>query len=199
MRTDGQKLIWKENEKKIKQTLAKKNLTFTELIEKTGLSRAVVNKHLKELVKTEKVVKRLENDKIVNILTDDARRELGPQYIGSFAKEISLFLKKADTNFQETLNPEGFFYYMNSYLDLMMLKIIPIIRETEQLKNKEKKISIEKFQELTENIITLYISDIAKAFAEDFIAIVLEYGKELDVELLMKGLKGRIKNQSEIT
>jgi DNA-binding transcriptional ArsR family regulator len=201
MRSEGQKQTWKDNETKIKKALAKQNLTFTELIEKTGLSRAVVNQHLKDLVKTEKVVKRLENDKIVNILTDNARKELGPLYQTSFAKEIESLLNKADINFQETLNPEGFFYYMNNYLDLMMLKIIPMIRETERIAieiEKQEKGNLDVFKEITDSIITLYISDVAKYFAQDFLKIVLKYGKELDVNELIKGQTARIKKQAAL-
>ncbi|MGA3290329.1 MAG: winged helix-turn-helix domain-containing protein [Candidatus Bathyarchaeia archaeon] len=196
MRTEGQKQTWKTNDTTIKQALAKQNLTFKELIEKTGLSRAVVNQHLKELVKTEKVVKRFWDGKVVNVLTDDARRELGPLYQTNFAKEISMVLEKVDANFKETLNPEGFFSVMNYYLDLNLLTIIPMIRSADKLaieNEKLKKVDSDIFKELTDSIITLYVSDVAKAFAQDFLRIVLKYGKELDVDKLAKELAVRMK------
>jgi len=196
VRTEGQKQTWKDNDKTIKQALAKQNLNFTELIKKTRLSRAVVNQHLKELVRTGKVVKRYENGKVVNILTDDARKDLGPLYQTAFAKEVELVLGKVDANFQSTLNPEGFFSVMNFYLDLNLLTIIPLIREpmirnAERFKNDAH--ALEVFKEYADVIITLYVSDVAKYFAQDFLNIALQHGKELDIDKFKKDLFARMK------
>jgi len=68
MRTEGQKQTWRGNESKIIDALRNESLTFTDIIKKTGLSRAVVNQHLKKLVEESKVSKVLENGRILNVL-----------------------------------------------------------------------------------------------------------------------------------
>ena len=110
-----------------------------------------------------------------------------------------MILKKANVNFQETLNPADFFLVMNNFLELNLLTIIPMIREIDKAaieNEKHKKVNSDVFKELTDSIITLYVSDVAKYFAEDFLDIVLKYGKDLDVNKLMKELKDRIEKQA---
>jgi hypothetical protein len=197
MRSNVQEQAWETNEKTIKQELAKQNLTFTDLIEKTGLCRAVINQHLKELVKNEKVNKKYENGKVLNVLTENGRADLGPLYDFAYSKDILEMVNRADKDFKETLNPAGFFYYMNSYLDLMLLTTVPIIRNLANIKTDEKKSEVDILKEkITETTIDLFISDVARVFARDFLDIILKHGKELDVDALMKELKTRIKKQA---
>ena len=63
-----QETQWKKNQNRIIQLLNEKSLTFTELIEKTGLSRSAVNKHLNSLEKEDVIEKRYASGKIVNVL-----------------------------------------------------------------------------------------------------------------------------------
>ena len=115
--------------------------------------------------------------------------------------KLSLVLKKADINFQDTLNPEGFFFTMNSYLDLMLLSIIPKIKDAERFSNENAKIlkrnKLSFIEDYTDIMIDLFISDTAKLFATDFLEIVLKSGKNLDVDALTRELTSRIKKQSE--
>lgn len=71
MRSHGQANIWNDNDKQIINALREENLTFTVLIQKSGLSRAVVNQHLKKLVEEGKVKKTFENGKILNVLQSE--------------------------------------------------------------------------------------------------------------------------------
>jgi len=58
----------KRNQAKIIRKLAENSMTFKELVEKTGLSRAVVNQHLKALEKKHKIKKEYKNKRILNVL-----------------------------------------------------------------------------------------------------------------------------------
>jgi len=63
-----QKLVWKENRNKIIQHLNEQPLTFKQLIEKSGLSRSVVNGHLKALETKGIIKKEYRKGKILNVL-----------------------------------------------------------------------------------------------------------------------------------
>lgn len=63
-----QKQVWLENRNKIIRLLNQQPLTFQEIIEKTGLSRAVVNQHLKQLEEEGIITKVYREKKILNVL-----------------------------------------------------------------------------------------------------------------------------------
>jgi DNA-binding transcriptional ArsR family regulator len=63
-----QKQVKGANERKIIQILNKESLTFTELIDRSKLSRAVVNQHLKDLERENIVKKEYKDGKILNVL-----------------------------------------------------------------------------------------------------------------------------------
>lgn len=198
MRSEGQQQTWQTNEKIIKQELSKQCLTFTELIEKTKLSRAVVNLHLKDLERTGKVTKQYKDGKLLNFLTDLGRADLGPLFDFRYSKDIFEMVERADKDFKETLNPAGFFYYMNSYLDLMLLAAVPVIRNLAEIQHDEEKSKVDALvEEATDVTIDLFVSDVAKVFAKDFLDIMLDYGKDLDVDALMEELKMRIKKTAK--
>lgn len=60
--------VHEENRKKIIQLLSVQPLTFKELIEESGLSRATINKHLKDLNKDGLLKKEYRDRKILNVL-----------------------------------------------------------------------------------------------------------------------------------
>ena len=68
--TWAQEKMWKENENKLIQALNKSSLTFKELIDnhELGLSRAVLNQHLKALEKQGIVKKEYKDGKLLNVL-----------------------------------------------------------------------------------------------------------------------------------
>jgi len=59
---------WKENKNKIIQILSEKSLSFKEIIMATGLSRAVVNNHLKSLEADGLIKKEYVSGKLLNVL-----------------------------------------------------------------------------------------------------------------------------------
>ncbi len=63
-----QKYEASKNQRLIIKELNKEPLTFTELIARTGLSRAVVNNHIKEMESKGIIEKKYENKKILNVL-----------------------------------------------------------------------------------------------------------------------------------
>lgn len=63
-----QKRAWQENRNRIIQLLNNEPLTFKQVIEKSGLSRAVVNDHLKTLEKEGAIKKTYGSGKLLNIL-----------------------------------------------------------------------------------------------------------------------------------
>jgi DNA-binding Lrp family transcriptional regulator len=172
---------------------------YSALIKETNLSTATLTKHLTEL----------EMQGIVAKFIDDVTGKYPfPVYyrlmqswssIDNLEKDASLMLKRANEDFLKEMNPAGFFYYMNSYLNLRLLDLVPKIREVVSFQDKEKP-EVDKAKEaLIDAVIDLFFSDVAKVFAKDFLDIILKHGKELDVDLLMKELKERIKKQAEIT
>lgn len=68
--TWAQEQMWKENENKLIQILNKSSSTFKELVDnhELGLSRAVLNQHLKALTKQGIVKKEYKDGKLLNIL-----------------------------------------------------------------------------------------------------------------------------------
>lgn len=63
-----QRQVWRENERDLIRILNKESLTFTELIKKSGLSRSVINQHLKDLEARGMICKQYEKGKILNVL-----------------------------------------------------------------------------------------------------------------------------------
>ena len=68
MPTDYQKIVWKQNQNKVIQLLNEQPLTFKQIIEKSGLSRSVINEHLKALEAKSVIKKEYKNGKILNVL-----------------------------------------------------------------------------------------------------------------------------------
>jgi hypothetical protein len=68
MPTDYQKIVWKQNQNKIIQLLNEQPLTFKQTIEKSSLSRSVVNEHLKALETKSVIKKEYKNGKLLNVL-----------------------------------------------------------------------------------------------------------------------------------
>jgi len=74
--TNYQKQTWKTNRNRIISIINQRHLTFTELIRESGLSRAVVNQHLKKLEKEGIIKKEYVKGKILNMLQPDERLSL---------------------------------------------------------------------------------------------------------------------------
>lgn len=90
-----QKLVWLENRNKIIQLLIQQPLTFKEIIEKSGLSRAVVNQHLKSLEKEGIITKIYKEGKILNAINfEKARKTLVPLLFASMAGDYVLGVKQ---------------------------------------------------------------------------------------------------------
>jgi len=68
MPADYQKIVWKQNQNKVMQLLNEQPLTFKQIIEKSSLSRSVVNDHLKALETKSVIKKDYKNGKILNVL-----------------------------------------------------------------------------------------------------------------------------------
>ena len=67
-RLSYQQKAWRRNRHRIIGILNQESLTFTELIEKSGLSRAVVHEHLKDLLEDGSVRKIYKDGRILNVL-----------------------------------------------------------------------------------------------------------------------------------
>jgi DNA-binding transcriptional ArsR family regulator len=113
MRTHVQIKTWNDNKKKIINELQKEKLTFTELIKRTGLSKAVVNQHLKELIKDKMVEKILVNGKILNVL----QTENLPKSLLFAANSLPYRLNNLDLIEQSSGEKEGTFSHELHFQD----------------------------------------------------------------------------------
>jgi len=68
-----QKQTWKRNRNRIISILSQRHLTFTELIQESRLSRAVVNQHLKKLEEEGIIKKEYVEGRILNVLQPPER------------------------------------------------------------------------------------------------------------------------------
>lgn len=100
--------IGKENRSRVYLLLTKKPLTFTELLEESGLSRASLSNHLKNLTRDKRVTKVLENNQVVykaNLETDKVIEELKSGFADSLVNLISVispnFRKRFDVFLEE--------------------------------------------------------------------------------------------------
>jgi DNA-binding HxlR family transcriptional regulator len=190
----------------IKALLDGKAHQYGELLKITKLSKATLSLHLKKMVEKEEVIRGMNTYEKYPYPVSYMLKQSWP-LIDSLIKDISATLKKADDDFRETLDPTGFFYYMNSYLNLMMLWLIPLIRDMEKaLSEKEnaekikqlrnlKELPFEPLEEYTDIMASLF-ADTAKIFAKDFFDMVLKYCEKLDFNELEEKLRERIKKQS---
>lgn len=78
MRSNYQKVVQKQNQNKIIQLLNEQPLTFKQIIEKSSLSRSVVNEHLKALEEQGLIKKEYKNTKLLNVLTRKGEKSLAP-------------------------------------------------------------------------------------------------------------------------
>jgi len=73
MTSNYQKVVWEQNQSKILQLLNEQPLTFKQIIEKSSLSRSVVNEHLKVLEEQGLIKKEYKDSKLLNMLTEKGR------------------------------------------------------------------------------------------------------------------------------
>lgn len=81
-----QKNEFDNSAKKIKTALQTKPCTFTELIKATGLSRATVNNHLKNMEAKGETIKKFQNGKTLNCLTKTGRDAMIPELFFSMVQ-----------------------------------------------------------------------------------------------------------------
>jgi DNA-binding transcriptional ArsR family regulator len=116
-KTSYQKERWQENSNKIIRLLNDEPLTFKTIIEKSGLSRSVVNGHLKELEKEGIIKKEYRKGKVVNVLQTKmpaaSKEKLEPVLFAAYAQHYVLgvipFTAKIDGEekvFEALLSPE---------------------------------------------------------------------------------------------
>ena len=88
-----QKQEYRDNEKKLRLILEKESLSFSELIKASGLSRAVVNNHLREMESKGIVKKEYKNGKLLNILTKNGKRSIEPTLFALTIRQYLLGVK----------------------------------------------------------------------------------------------------------
>lgn len=172
------KRIGKENRGRIYLILTKEPLTFSELLDKSGVSRSTLSNHLKDLIQDKRIEKVLDNDQIVykaNLEKEKIIAELRIGFATSLYSLIPLLFPSARKRFDEVIDEladdilaygkEEAFKRLNEKNKNRVLTEVTSV-ETEKTENKRK-------IELTES----RIADLSRKFPKAMKELLEENSK----------------------